>query len=821
MREQELPSVSTATNPDGDARPLTSAVEASSVLRRAPQYPPDKPEGFSVVGKAGPKLDSFTRVTGQDRFADDIFLPNMLFGKMLRSTQAHARILCIDTSKALALPGVVAIVTGADIPVRYGILPSSPDEMVMALDTVRYVGDPIACVVADDELTAEEALALVQVEYEPLPAVMSIDEALRTDLPQLHPNPRRTNNIHKEVHLEFGDVEAGFASADRIFEDEYFFEGTTHAPIEQHAVMAQYGADQKLTLWAATQTPHYLHRIAAAVLAMPASQIRVIAPPVGGGFGGKTEPFAHELAAAFLARKTGRPVKITLTRQEVFYAHRGRHPVRFKLKTGVKADGTITAIHLQSWLDGGAYGSYGVATTYYTGALTTVTYKVPAYKFDGCRVFTNKPPCGPKRGHGTTQPRFALENQLDKIADALGLDAAEYRKRIAVDPNSTTVNGLRVTSCGLRECIDAATERTRYKEKRGKLARGRGIGLAASSYLCGAGLPIYWNAMPQSGAIVKVDRGGGVTVLSGTSECGQGSTSMLAAIIAETLGVDPSDVSVCYGDTDLTPVDLGSYSSRVTFMAGNAARDAASKARHLIAQSAAERFGVGPDRVGFAGRRVFDLGNRERSMTFIEAAQLAEARWGTIACVGSYTPPKLAAEYKGSGVGPSPAYSYSAAVAEVAVDLETGEITVEKITLAHDVGRCINATNVEGQIEGGVYMGLGEALMEEWPFRAGEHKIPNLLDYKTPTSLDTPPIEAIIVETDDKEGPFGAKEAGQGPLNPVIPAIANAVADAIRARIHSTPITPEKVLKAMDAASGTTLRLKKVTTPSKPSHVPV
>jgi len=256
-------------------------------------------------------------------------------------------------------------------------------------------------------------------------------------------------------------------------------------------------------------------------------------------------------------------------------------------------------------------------------------------------------------------------------------------------------------------------------------------------------------------------------------------------------------------------------------MAGNAARDAASKARHLIAQSAAERFGVGPDRVGFAGRRVFDLGNRERSMTFIEAAQLAEARWGTIACVGSYTPPKLAAEYKGSGVGPSPAYSYSAAVAEVAVDLETGEITVEKITLAHDVGRCINATNVEGQIEGGVYMGLGEALMEEWPFRAGEHKIPNLLDYKTPTSLDTPPIEAIIVETDDKEGPFGAKEAGQGPLNPVIPAIANAVADAIRARIHSTPITPEKVLKAMDAASGTTLRLKKVTTPSKPSPVPV
>jgi len=815
MKEADLPTVSTATNPNGDARPLTTGTNSPSIVSRAPQAPPDKPEGFSIVGKSMPKVDSFTRVTGQDKFADDIFLANMLYGKMLRSTHAHAHIKKIDTTKARSIPGVIAIATGADIPVRYGILPSSPDETVMAIDTVRYVGDPIACVVADDELTAEEALALIEVDYEPLPAIMSIDEALRTDLPQIHPNPRRTNNIHKEVHLEFGDVAQGFASADRIFEDEYFFEGNTHAPIEQHSVVAQYGADNKLTLWASTQTPHYLHRIAAAVLELPGSHVRVIAPPVGGGFGGKTEPFAHELAAGYLAMKTGRPVKITLTRQEVFYAHRGRHPVRFKLKTGVKQDGTITAIHLQSWLDGGAYGSYGVATTYYTGALTTVTYKVPAYKFDGCRVFTNKPPCGPKRGHGTTQPRFALENQLDKIADALGLDAAEYRKRIAVDPNTVTVNGLRVTSCGLRQCIDAAVERTFYKDKKGKLQRGRGIGIAASSYLCGAGLPIYWNAMPQSGAIVKVDRGGGVTILSGTSECGQGSTHMLAAITAETLGVDVTDVSVCYGDTDLTPVDLGSYSSRVPFMAGNAARDAAGKARHMIAEAVAEKLNVDAKQLGFAKRRVFELENPNSALTFIEAAQLAEAKFGTIACVGSYTPPKLAADYKGSGVGPSPAYSYSVAVAEVDVDLGTGEIKVEKITLAHDIGRCINADSVEGQIEGGVYMGLGEALMEEWPFRAGEHKLPNLLDYKTPTSLDTPPIEAIIVETDDKEGPFGAKEAGQGPLNPVIPAIANAVADAIKARIHSTPITPEKVLKALDAASGSTLRLRGVTRPSR------
>ncbi|HLW38362.1 MAG TPA: molybdopterin cofactor-binding domain-containing protein [Candidatus Eremiobacteraceae bacterium] len=816
MSEADLRTVSTATNPDGDARPLGAASKTESILIAAPATPADKPEGFHVVGKSLPKVDTFGKVTGQEKFADDIILPQMLHGKMLRSMYAHARIKRVDVSKALRLPGVVAAASGADLPVRYGILPSSPDETVMAIDKVRYVGDPVACIVADDELTAEEALELIEVEYEPLPAIMSIDEGLRTDLPQLHPNPRRTNNIHKEAHLEFGDVDAGFAQADRIFEDEYFFEGNTHAPIEQHSVVAQPTPDGKLTLWCSTQTPHYLHRIAAQVLQLPGSYVRVIAPPIGGGFGGKTEPFAHELAAGFLALKTGRPVKITLTREEVFYAHRGRHPVKFKLKTGVKNDGTITAVHLQSWLDGGAYGSYGVATTYYTGALTTVTYKIPAYKFDGIRVFTNKPPCGPKRGHGTTQPRFALECQLDKIADALGLDAADYRKRIAVDAYSTTVNGLRVTSCGIRECIEAAAQRTNYREKKGKLPRGKGIGIAASSYLCGAGLPIYWNPMPQSGAIVKVDRGGGVTVFCGSSEAGQGSNHMLAAIVADTLGVDVMDVRVCSGDTDLTPVDLGSYSSRVTFMAGNAARVAAAKARAQIVEAAAEKLNIQPSQVGLAARRAYELANPANAITFIEAAQAAEARFGTIATVGSYRPPKLAAGYKGSGVGPSPAYSYSAAVAELEVDWETGAITVEKITLAHDVGRAINPDSVEGQIEGGVYMGLAEALLEEWPFRAGEHKIPNLLDYKMPTSLDTPPIESILIETDDKEGPFGAKEAGQGPLNPVIPAIANAVADAIKTRVHSTPITPEKVLKAIDAQAGGVLRLRR----SKPAEVP-
>jgi 4-hydroxybenzoyl-CoA reductase subunit alpha len=471
---------------------------------------------------------------------------------------------------------------------------------------------------------------------------------------------------------------------------------------------------------------------------------------------------------------------------------------------------------LKTLLDGGAYGSYGVASTFYTGALQTVTYHIPTYHFQGCRVFTNKPPCGPKRGHGTTQPRYAFECQLEKIAAALGLDPAEYRARIAVDPHSRTINHLRITSCGLRECLSAVTQRTEYSRKHGTLSRGRGIGLAASAYLCGAGLPIYWNPMPHSGALVKVDRGGGVTVYCGTSECGQGSQHMLAAIVAETLGVDILDVCVCAGDTDLTPVDLGSYSSRVTFMAGNAAHDAAESVRERIAVAAGALLGIAPERCQFACNRVFDAADSDRMVFFADAARAAEAQFGTLVGIGSYTPPAdLHGDFKGSGVGPSPAYSYSACIAEVSVDLETGQVRVERITLAHDCGRALNPDIVEGQIEGSAYMGMGEALLEESVFRGDLHKIPNLLDYKTPTMLDTPPIEAIIVETVDQEGPFGAKEAGEGPLNPVIPAIANAVADAIGARIYSTPITPEKVLQAIEGTPGG-LRLRITRTPPVP-----
>jgi 4-hydroxybenzoyl-CoA reductase alpha subunit len=792
---------------------------------------------LNVVGKPFRKVDARAKCTGQTKFADDIFLPRMLYCKILRSHLPHALIKNIDPSKALSLPGVVAVITGKDLPIPYGILPVSQDEHALCIDKVRFIGDPVAAVAALDEDIAFDAMNLIEVDYEPLQTISSIEEGVSIDEPRIH-SYGDGGNIHKQVSLEFGDVEEGFGEADLIREDTFFYEGNTHLPMEQHAAVAQFDSDNKLTLWSSTQTPHYVHRALAKVLEIPASHIRVIATPNGGGFGGKSDPFNHEVVVSKLAIITGRAVKCTLTREEVFYCHRGRHPVLMHVRTGVKKDGAITAMHFKSFLDGGAYGSYGVASTFYTGALQTVTYEVPRYKFQGLRVFTNKPPCGPKRGHGTPQPRYALEVHLDKIAEQLELDPAEMRKRHLVEPNSVTANYLRIGSMGLGQCIDKVVEGSDWRNKfsawnvslagvsepravatgsvrlirttdpvapaRGsetrKLPYGKGIGIACSSYICGAGLPIYWNNMPQSGVQLRLDRQGGVCVMCGSTDIGQGSDSILAYMVAEVLGIDPFDIRVVTADTDLTPVDLGSYSSRVTLMTGNAAIQAAERARELLTIAVAEKLNLPIENVAFAERRAFDVENPEVGVSFAEAVVLAESRFGTIGTVGSYTPPRSPGKYKGAGVGPSPAYSYSAAVAEVDVDPATGIVTVERIWIAHDVGKSINPVLVMGQVEGSVYMGLGEILMEEMAYRANRnvvHKFPSMLEYKSPTTMEMCEVKTYLIEDPDPNGPFGAKEVGQGPLLPVPPAVANAVYNAVGVRIDEVPITPEKVLKAL------------------------
>lgn len=758
-----------------------------------------KPEGqFSVIGKRNRKVEGRHKVTGQAVYTDDIKLPRMLHGKLLRSPHPHARIQTIDASRALSTPGVHAVITGKDLPVPYGIIPWTRDEYPLALEKALFVGDAVAAVAADDELLADQALGLIDVEYEVLTPVLTVEDALEHPENQVNPFAKE-GNLSKRVHLTFGEVEAGFEAADEVVEDTWFYAGSTHVPIEPHCAIGEYGPEGVLTLYSSTQVPHYLHRELARVLEVAMDRIRVVQPKVGGAFGGKSEPFDLEFSVAKLSMITGRPVKILYTREELFYSHRGRHPMRMTYRVGAKRDGKLTAVRANIHIDGGAYSSFGLVTTYYSGQLLTSPYHFPSYEFDSTRVFTNKPPCGPKRGHGSVQPRFAFECALDTLAERLEMDPIEIRRKNFIGSDTRTVNELRVTSNGFLECLDAVEEASEWKKKFRQLPFGRGVGVAGSTYISGTNYPIYPNEMPQSGVQIKLDRSGRVTVFCGASDIGQGSDSLFAYIVAEELGVELEAIRVVAADTDLTPVDLGAYSSRVTFMAGNAALDACRKLRVQVQEAQAQEWGVAPQSVRMAGGFVSSTSDPEMLAPVAQAFQLAEARFGTLGSTGSYNTPKdVHGEYRGGTIGASPAYSFTAHVAEVDVDLETGVVTVKKIWVAHDCGRALNPTLVEGQMEGSAYMGFAEAILEEQSFMPnGLHQGPSLLDYRIPTSLDTPDMESHIIESVDPEGPYGAKEAGEGPLHPSVPAIANAIYDAVGVRAKELPFYAHRILSAL------------------------
>lgn len=753
---------------------------------------------FKHVGKSRPLLHAYDRVTGSARYTDDLRLPGMIYARILRSPHAHARILHIDVSRALSIPGVVAVITGRDLSTRYGILPVGQDETALAVDKVRYIGEGVAAVAAETIEAAERALEAIEVKYEPLPAHFDALESMNAGPPWIHDH--KPGNIEKEYHHHFGNVEQGFAEADYVREHHFFAPRVNHAAMEPHSTVAQYTRDGRLIVWSATQTPYYLHRVLSRVLDIPMNRIRVIKPNVGGGFGGKDEPFGHEIVAAKLALVTGRPVRLTMTREEVFYLNRGRPDQHVWLKIGVKRDGKITAVECKVVQDGGAYCSYGVVTILYAGQLLNAIYDIPNIKYDGYRVLTNKPPCGAQRGHGSVNSRFAFESLLDMIAEDLGLDPVTLRARNYLKPFTRTVNDLRVTSYGLPQCIEEVVTRSRFLEKYRKLPYGRGVGLACSHYVSGAGRSIIRSKMPHSNVLIKVDIDGGVTLYTGTAEIGQGCDTVQAMIAAEVLGVELERVRVKSADSDLTPLDLGSYSSRVTFMAGNAALQAATQIRDQLFGVVAGHLGVPVERLVAKDERIFDRENPEHGVHFDEAVYMAlEELGGTLIGKGAYAPPPEAqgGNYKGAGVGPSPAYSYSAQVAEVEVDPETGFIKVLKVWVAHDCGRALNPMAVEGQIEGSVSMGLGQAMSECVRMVNGKIVNPGLLEYKTPGVYDHPEIEAIIVESIDPEGPFGAKEAGEGSLAAVIPAIANAVYDAVGVRIDELPLSPDRILEAL------------------------
>jgi len=805
-------------------------------------------DDFSIIGKPTAMIDAAEKTTGSGKYTDDISVPGMLVGKILHSPYPHARIKSIDTRRAEALDGVVALVIGKDAPNPYGILPVGHDEHALALDKVRYVGDNVACVAAVSEAIAERALELIDVEYEVLPAYFDPEESMKAKTHLIHDN--KPGNLEKDYHHAFGDPDKGFAEADHVAEARFIANEVTHAAMEPHSTLASFELDPhtgnmgRLTVWSSTQVPYYLQHKLSLVLEMPMAQIRVIKPLVGGGFGGKSEVIPLEIIAAVAARKAQAPVKITYTREEVFWAHRGRPRTIIDLKTGIKNDGRITAVKARVVQDGGAYCSYGVVTILYSGALLGALYDIPHIQYDGYRVLTNKPACGAMRGHGTVNVRFAFESQLDELAAKIGMDSAEIRQRNLLKPPCVTVNGLRVQSYGLPECIAKTVERSGWKQRKGKLPKGRGLGIACSHYVSGAANSIIRSDMPHSTVNIKIDRDGGVVVYTGASEIGQGSDTMTAQVAAEVLGCSLARVRVIAADTDLTPIDIGSYSSRVTFMAGNATLRAAEDVKKRIAAAAAKKMNCAAEEIVFRDDLVFKKGSaapavkRDRAeeaemtqagasvsgrvegqilrgslqqkrkeegpkewMTFEEAVVAAIDFHGALSGTGSYAPPPEArgGKHKGGGVGPSPAYSYSAQVAEVSVDEDTGEVTVHKVWAAHDCGRALNPVSVEGQIIGSVWMGMGQALTEEMIWKDGMLMNAGMLEYRSPSSVESPEVEPIIVESIDPEGPFGAKECSEGSLAATIPAISNAIYDAVGVRLHESPFTPERVLAALRA----------------------
>lgn len=754
-----------------------------------------------MVGRKMPSIESVRKVQGIADYADDIKIKNALVCRFKRSNHAHATILDIDTSKAEALHGVRAVLTGKSLPVTFGVLPISQDETAMAVGKTRYIGEIVAAVAADTEEIAEEACRLIEVEYSPLKSFFDMRESCDDigDNEKIHSHCKFNNNIQKKAELRFGDQKQGLENAAHRLTEIFEFEGINHGFTEPHAATAWWD-ENGLTIITATQVPHYLHKYLSKVLEVPMNRVRVIKPFVGGGFGGKSDPFPHEIIVSQLSRITGQPVKVKFSREEVFLSNHGRHPTRMTVELGAAADGTIEVLDADIIIDGGAYGSFGVVTTYYNGVLLQAPYRINNFGFKTRRVYTNKPQSGAMRGHGAVNSRYAVETLIDRLAEKINMDPCELRFRNFIDSNTLTVGQYRITSNGSVESLRKVMEVSDWSNKFRKMPAGKGVGVACGFFISGSALPIHWNRYPQSVVHLKVDLDGRVLVTSGASDIGQGSDTMLAMIVAEVLGLEMDNIFVVAADTTLTPIDLGSYSSRVTFMAGNAAKMAAENLREIILNKVAADQGITKEELFIGSERIYSI-DRKVDLSWAESIEIATRTVGALNVSGYYNSPKLGGDFKGAGAGLSPSYSFGAVVAEVDVDMETGKVTVTNIWGAHDAGKAINPLAVEGQLEGSWHMGMGQALSEQMKYRDGLLVNSNFLDYKIPTIKDTPPIHSSIIETVDPEGPFGAKECGEGALHPVLPAIANAVYDAVGVRVTSLPIRPEFILSEIKKKS--------------------
>ena len=776
---------------------------------------------FDIISSRANRIDTPDKATGKAVFVDDITLPGMLYGALLQSPHAHAKIISIDISEAEKLPGVKAVITAKEAgQVKYGVSPARYDETVFAVDKVRYIGDEIAAVAATRLDIALEAVSLIKVEYEVLPAVFTMEDAIKKEAPQVHEDFK--GNLCAEVHQEFGNVEEGLENSDIVITTKMKSKRQDGAFIEMQGCIAEYDNQGVLTLTSSTQVPHYVQRTVAMVLGMDVGKVRVKKPYVGAGFGIKAAANPMELACCMLAKKTRKPVKMNFTREQVFMYGRARHQFHHTITTGAKKDGTLMALKHECWLDGGAYTSFGIATVYYTGALLGGPYKLANMSYDGYRVYNNKPACGAQRGHGAVIARACFEQQMDMIAEKIGMDPLELRIKNMMETGDTTCNDLNMSSFGMAECIEAVRNGSDWDKKKGNMPPGKGIGMACGFFVSGAGFPIYRSDTFHGTVIIKLTEDGGTAlVYTASAEIGQGSDTAFAMIAAETLGIPLENVRLASGDTDMG-VDLGAYSSRQTLMTGHATKEAAEHVRHQVLEVLADQLNVPKEKMDIRNGFIEFKGDtpdfsdlRTRyikehrgwtdnpdtgKLTFKEASRIAFLEKGSIVGTGKYKPHFLGGKFKGAAVGTSPAYGCSAQVAEVTVDMETGQITIDKITDAHDCGKAINMTSVEGQMEGSISMGIGETMHEEVIFdNQGRVLNDDLAEYKIVTAMDMPRVNTIVVESDEPNGPYGAKEVGEGAIMPTIPAILNAVYNAAGVRIDELPLTPERVFHAIQA----------------------
>lgn len=762
---------------------------------------------YSIVGKPLHRIDGFVKATGQAEYTEDLVLPGMLCGRILASPHPHARILHIDTSRAEKLPGVKAVVTGRDTPgIPYGWMDRlPPDKHPLAMDKVRFIGDEVAAVAAIDNDIAEEALGLIRVEYELLPAVFDSVEAMKEGAPSIHDNiipppalaredlglPRLQpykviNNIASTYSKGHGDIEQGLREADYIREDKFVIPATAHGAIEPHAVLANFDAGGNLQVWMCNQGYAAKRQWLAATLVIPMSKVRVLKSYVGGAFGGKIAIFSHEFIAAFLSQKTGKPVKVALSRDEVFTSCYQDQRMTIEIKTGIKKNGILTAQQMKTTIDAGAYRGSSTIALWLAYSKSTPVYNIPHVKHDGLCIYTNKPYCGPKRGHGTPQVVFAYESQMDMIAADLGLDPVEIRLKNVRKQGDVLPYGDKLLSCGLTECIEKSAESAGWEVKRGKIENyGIGIGLSAAQ----SGTAVYPGG---STAVVKLNQEGYITLFTGTIETGQGSGTAMCQIVAEELGCALNDVNIVASDSELCPIDIGNFAMGGIHVTGEAVWRAAAEVKRQLLEQASSILNIKADELKVMNHGIYDKDGSKRLLSFTEVMRRVPKEGSMLIgkgyCRGG--PPRE------SG-GHTDANAFTAAVAEVEVDRETGNIKLKRVTIAHDSGSVINPLNTEGQIEGQAVMGQGDMFLEEILNGEGYVLNPSFVDYSLPVSLDATEVKFIPVQTYEPTGPFGAKEAGECARPPLMAAVANAIYHATGLRFKILPVTADKLLAAL------------------------